>query len=77
MDVGGELAKKQSVRCCLVLEREDGELLTYSTAMKLGPTPYILEGEPPSGIPHALRLSGRELRLLRDFGEVELVTVGA
>ena len=73
LDVGGELAKKQWVRCCLVLEREDGELLTYATAMKLGPIPYTLEEQPRSGGPHALRLSGRELRLLRDFGEVELL----
>ena len=77
LDVGGELAKKQSVRCCLVLEREDGELLTYWTAMTLGSTPYILEGEPPIGIPHALRLNERELRLLGDFGEVVLVYAGA
>ena len=74
LDVGGELTRKQSVRCCLVLEREDGELLTYATAMELGPIPYTLEGEPRLGIPHALRLSSRELRLLRDFGEVQLVS---
>lgn len=73
LDVGGALVKKQWVRCCLVLEREDGELLTYATAMTLGPMPYTLEEEPKSGVPHALRLSGRELRLLRDFGEVELL----